>query len=209
MIFKNFVLGPVNCNCYVVADENKKEGFIVDIGGRGDFVFSKIEKMGISIKYIFCTHGHFDHVAGISAFKKLLNIPVCLNKKDLPLYENVKEQTDMFGFEDVEQPPTPPEIFYSDDDEFLVGDIKCKILETPGHTKGGVSIYLPDNKILFSGDTLFESSVGRTDLPGSSHFDIINSIKNKLLVLPDDISVFPGHGRPTKIGDEKIYNPYL
>ena len=91
----------------------------------------------------------------------------------------------------------------------MVGDIKCKILETPGHTKGCVSIYLPDNKILFSGDTLFESSVGRTDLPGSSHFEIINSIKNKILVLPDDTSVFPGHGRPTKIGDEKIYNPYL
>ena len=88
MIFKNFVVGPVNCNCYIIADENKKEGFIVDIGGRGDFVFSKIEKMDISIKYIFCTHGHFDHVAGISAFKKLLNVPVCLNKKDKYIASN-------------------------------------------------------------------------------------------------------------------------
>lgn len=209
MIFKNFVLGPVDCNCYIIADENTKEGFIVDIGGRGDFVFSYVEKIGIIVKYIFCTHGHFDHVAGILAFKKKLNVPVCLNKKDLSIYENVNEQTRMFGFEDVEQPPAPPEIFFSEGNEFIVGNIKCKIIETPGHTKGGVSIYLPEHKILFSGDTLFESSIGRTDLPGSSHTEIITSVKDKLFVLPDDVSVFPGHGRPTKIGDEKIYNPYF
>ena len=203
MIIKTFVAGFLENNMYLVLDETSKKGVLVDATENLPEI-SEAAK-GYDIEYIFLTHGHFDHILGLNDLKKTLNAKSVINHNDLVISDNINEFTRMFN-----QPDSIPpkyELYVKDGDEIRVGNLKFKVITTPGHTEGGVC-YLIDDK-LFSGDTLFRGSVGRTDLFGGDFKKLSDSIKNKLFKLDSKIKVYPGHGPETTIGYEKQYNEIL
>ena len=203
MIIKTFVAGFLENNMYLVLDETSKKGVLVDATENLPEI-SEAAK-GYDIEYIFLTHGHFDHILGLNDLKKTLNAKSVINQNDLVISDNINEFTRMFN-----QPDSIPpkyEFYIKDGDEIRVGNMNFKVITTPGHTEGGVC-YLIDDK-LFSGDTLFRGSVGRTDLFGGDFKKLSDSIKNKLFKLDSKIKVYPGHGLETTIGYEKQYNEIL
>ena len=208
MIIKLFVLNMIQTNTWVVTDEESKETVIIDLGGDYKKVFDYIKEIGGNLKYILCTHGHFDHVLGISDMQKDgINIPVYINKNDEELAtKHLNSTLEMFGLDGHYQ-----EIkisgYLDEKTELYIGKTPIKIIETPGHTKGGICIQI-DN-MLFSGDTLFRREIGRCDLEGGNYNEIINSLKTKLALLPDNMIVYPGHDASTTIGEEKRYNRYF
>ncbi|MBO6087774.1 MBL fold metallo-hydrolase [bacterium] len=200
MIIKTYTAGFLENNMYLVLDEKSKKGILID----ATECLSEIieDAKGYDIEYILLTHGHFDHILGLNDFKKALNSKAVINQNDLVISDNVNEFTRLFN-----QPDTIPPVyekFVKDGDELAVGNLKIKVLATPGHTEGGVC-YIIDDK-MFSGDTLFRESVGRTDLFGGDFAKLKDSIKNKVLKLNDNITVYPGHGPTTTIKHEKKYN---
>lgn len=201
MKIERIPVGVYAANCYIVIDEYTKDAIVVDPGSEYAVIKDEIEKLGANVKYIFVTHGHIDHTGAVAELRKFLKVPVCLNEKDEKLIMNGGY---MFG--------TPKncgkaDIQIEEGDTFNIGNMKLKCLETPGHTLGGMC-FIIDNAV-FTGDTLFSGSIGRTDFEGGSFEDIISSIKSKLLVLPEDTIVLPGHGDHTTIKNEKVYNPFL
>ena len=203
MIIKTYVAGFLENNMYLILDEQSKKGVLID----ATECLSEIieDAKGYDIEYILLTHGHFDHILGLNDLKKSLNAKALINKNDLVISDNVNEFTRLFNQPD-SVPPTY-EGFVNDGDELTIGNLKIKVLATPGHTEGGVC-YLIDDK-LFSGDTLFKGSVGRCDLPGGDFSQIQTSIKDILFKLADNVTVFPGHGEKTTIGYEKKFNEIL
>jgi glyoxylase-like metal-dependent hydrolase (beta-lactamase superfamily II) len=200
MIIKQFVAGLLENNMYLILDEISKKGVLID----ATIALPEIiqEAKGYDIEYILLTHGHFDHILGLNELKKELGAKAVINKNDVIVSDNINEFTRMFDLPD----STPPsyEMFADDNDEITSGNLRFKVITTPGHTEGSVC-YLIDDK-LFSGDTLFMESVGRTDLFGGNHKKLTESIKNKLFKLDDNIEVYPGHGEQTTIKHEKKYN---
>lgn len=190
--------GVYAANCYILVDEDTKECAIIDAGGDADEIETAIEDMNGSPKYLLLTHGHFDHVGGVEEICKKYNIPFYISKTD---EEYMEKDNSVFG--------TLPKAsgYLKEGDTIKLGNYEIKVIETPGHTKGGLSFFV-DGKV-FTGDTLFQGSVGRTDFIGGDMSEIISSIKNKLLPLGDDVRVYPGHGASTTIGIEKVRNPYL
>lgn len=196
--------GLFGANCYIVYDETTKDGIIVDPGGNPKGIFDICKKNELNIKYIILTHGHGDHIGGVYEIKLLTNAKVLMNQKDeylvqggnqrmIPAFRSIK------AFEIDE--------YIKDGDCIKLNGFSVEIIETPGHTPGGVCLKIDD--ILFSGDTLFKGSIGRTDFELGSQYEIINSIRKKLLVLPDETKVYPGHEGETTILFEKKYNPYV
>jgi len=208
MIIKLFVLNPLQTNTWVVTDEKSKETIIIDLGGDYKKVFEYIKEIGGNLKYILCTHGHCDHVMGLSDLQKDgIDIPVYINKNDEELATKyLNPMLEMFGL-DGNYGKIKISGYLSEKTELNIGETPIEIIETPGHTKGGVCIKV-DN-ILFTGDTLFRREIGRCDLIGGDYNEIINSLKTKLALLPDDIIVYPGHDATTTIGEEKKYNIYF
>jgi glyoxylase-like metal-dependent hydrolase (beta-lactamase superfamily II) len=206
VIIKTFVEGPIDANNYLVIDEKTNEGFLVDCSSPREEFINAIKNSGINLKYIFLTHGHFDHILGVDKFKEVFGTKVFISKDDLSQVEYLPTLTQMFLGAKSQEIKTKFD-FVTDGDEFQVGNLKIKAISTAGHTKGGMS-YLVEDK-LFSGDTLFRYSVGRCDLPEGDYGQIKNSVKNKLFVLPDKTEVFTGHGEKTTIGFEKKYNEIL
>ncbi|NPA52885.1 MAG: MBL fold metallo-hydrolase [Aquificae bacterium] len=203
-MIKVFAVGPLQENTVIIADDTTKEAVIVDPGAEGEKILSKLE--GLKPVAIINTHGHLDHVGQVGFLKKKLDIPFYLNKKDTYLINN-----DIFpGFAQlIGAVPCPaPDYNLEEGDEIPFGKRKFVVIETPGHTPGGVCFYDPDNKILISGDTLFRRGVGRTDLPGGDADTLKNSLK-KLMELPEDTVVIAGHGDTTTIGEEKHHNPFI
>ncbi len=205
MIFKTYVVGPIECNCYVIGCSETNDAAVVDPGGDSERIAKFLKDNSLNLKYILCTHGHFDHIGGVADLLDEFNVPVYISEKDSFLYNDIKGQGALFGIS-FRQPPVPSG-FISEKSELKIGNIDVKVIETPGHTPGGLCFYI--GGFILSGDTLFETSIGRTDLPGGSYSSLINSIKNKLLVFEDSVKVFPGHGSPTSIGIERRFNPYL
>jgi len=191
MIVKRFTVGTLFTNCYVVGCEETKEAVLIDPGleskREAEKILNFIKQNGFHIKYIINTHGHPDHIAGNTVMKKATGAPVLIHESDA-----VRVHADRK---------------LRDGDVLHVGSLKLVVLHTPGHTKGGISLL--GDKVVFTGDTLFPSSIGRTDFYGGSFEEIIESIKTKLLPLPDSFKVYPGHYPPTTIGEEKRNNPFL
>lgn len=197
--------GIYAANCYIVYDENAKEGIVVDPGGDVDDIINRIEKLGLSIKYIVLTHGHGDHIAGVKGLKNHTGAKVAIHKDDAYMVrDGRKNLSSMMAMGTVE---FEPDILLDENDVIEFGNIKCEVIHTPGHTPGGITLRIGDS--LFTGDTLFAGSIGRTDFEGGSFDTIINSIKTKLMVFPDDTKVYPGHGPSTTIKMEKRYNPFI
>lgn len=205
MIIKTFVAGPVQANNYLVVDENSKEAVLIDCSDKQPEIIEAVEKLGAKVKYILLTHGHFDHVLGVDDMKKELEAKALIHKDDVIQMANTSTIMTMFGLQGTVNPSADG--FIQDGEELLIGNAKIKVIHTPGHTQGGVC-YLIEDK-LFSGDTLFKSSVGRTDLPGGNFKTLVNSIKNILFNLDDNTTVYPGHGSQTTIGYEKKFNEIL
>ena len=196
--------GIYAANCYLVYDEDTKEGIVIDPGGDADDIINKIEELGLDIKYIVLTHGHGDHIAGVEDLKKYTNAKVAIHKDDAPMVRNGEKNLSSrmaMGTVEIE-----PDILLDEDDVIEFGKLSGKVIHTPGHTPGGISLKIEDS--LFTGDTLFAGSIGRTDFEGSSYDSIINSIKTKLIVFPDETRVYPGHGPSTSIKMEKRNNPF-
>lgn len=202
-----FETGPLSVNTYLLKDEESKEAVLIDVGGSFDELYSKLTEDGYNIKFVLNTHGHFDHVLGESAISQNYpEIPIYMHKDDVPHLERCKEELRYFGYKVDAQPPKITE-FIDENTELFIGKKQIKIIHTPGHSKGSLSYYV-DNK-LFSGDALFFRSIGRTDFYDGDFDTLINSIKSKLMTMPDDTIVFPGHGPSTNIKSEKIYNTWL
>ena len=206
MILKKLVVGPLNTNCYLVWCEETKETAIIDPGFNSTKTLAKIKKLiddfKLSVKFIINTHGHLDHTCGDLLIKKITDAAIAIHEEDAYMLTEISP----WSFLGLEPPKTSPDLTLSDGDIISVGSLEFEVLHTPGHTMG--SICLKHGKILFSGDTLFAGSIGRIDLPESSEEKMRNSIR-KLMVLPDNIVVYPGHGPKTTIGSEKALNPYV
>lgn len=200
MIIKRFIAGQLENNMYLIADEASKKAVLIDASSNIPELIDAAKDY--DVEYILLTHGHFDHIMGLTSLKKALNAKAVICKDDLVISDNINEFTSLFGLPGV----TPPtyEKYIKDGDVIKVGNLEIKVIQTPGHTEGGVCYLIDGN--LFSGDTLFNGSVGRTDLFGGNFKKLSDSINNKLFKLDEKTKVYPGHGDMTTIGYEKKYN---
>jgi len=207
MELKIYTTGPLQVNTYVLKDESSKEAVIIDLGGSFEEIKSGLDKEGYRIKYILNTHGHFDHIFGEpEVMEKYPEIPVLINKEDESHYSRLEHEALAWGFK-TDYSALKPTQYIDENSHIEIGGKQIKIFATPGHSKGSLSYYI-DNK-LFSGDALFCLSIGRTDFPDGDYDTLIKSIKEKLLPLPDDTQVYPGHGFSSDMGNERTNNPYL
>lgn len=204
MILKVLEVGPFMSNCYLVACSRTKDCIIIDPGSDGPVIIRKVKELSLKVRYIINTHAHIDHIGANSEVSGAFDAPLLGHKADLPLFPNRSSSLSLFSGEGKLK---EPDRFVQEGDVLELGDLQVKIIETPGHSPGGISLEI--GGVLFSGDTLFSSSIGRTDTPGGSYEGIIRSIKEKLLVYPDATDVYPGHGPQTTIGYERRHNPFL
>ncbi|MBQ8591877.1 MAG: MBL fold metallo-hydrolase [Lachnospiraceae bacterium] len=199
------VLSICATNCYFVYRENTSEVIVIDPADKGDYIYEKLSEKGFVVKGILLTHAHFDHIWGSNELRELSEAPIYAYEAEKELCEDVRNNVSA----SVRRPYTViPDYYVKDNEEITIADMTCKVLATPGHTIGSCCYYFEEEGILLSGDTLFQESVGRTDLPTGSMGALTRSIKTKLYPLPDDTKVFPGHGDQTTIGYEKKYNPF-
>lgn len=205
IILKQFILGDLENNNYLLIDEASKEAVLIDCTKESSEIDDILKEYNASLKYILLTHGHFDHILGVNDFKKKYDCKVLLHQEDNNLVENIEDFVRRFGMYGLEIQQIDD--FVKENDIINFGDNEIKVIHTPGHTKGGVC-YLVGDKI-FTGDTLFYETVGRTDLPGGSFEQIKSSVQNKLFTLDENIKVYPGHGITTTIRHEKENNNFL
>lgn len=208
LTIKIIEVGPVVANCYLVMDPESRDLIVIDPGWDGGKILSEIEGLGGKLKAVWITHGHFDHLGGVAELVKGLEneIEICLNQDDKILYEN-QGGASLFGFEI--EPGPPVSTWIEEGHKLAVGKYEFMVKHTPGHSPGHVVYYCESEKLLFSGDLIFQNSIGRTDLPSGSYEEIIASIKNKVMVLPDNIVILPGHGPSTSVGVERVSNPFI
>jgi len=207
MIHEMLAVGPLLCNCSIFGDESSHEAMVVDPGDEIEEILRLVARHGLQVKAIFVTHGHIDHIGGAAQLKKATGAPVYLNEDDLLTYSHIETQAAWLGLD----PPETTEIDIParDGDVVRIGPVEFTVLHTPGHTRGSVALWIPSEKKLVSGDTLFRESIGRTDLPGGDGRLILQSIREKFMPLPDDTLVIPGHGPTTTMGHEKSVNYFL
>lgn len=207
MIIKSLVVGPFAANCYIVASSTTKQGMIIDPGAEAEEILKTVQKMGLSISLIAITHAHIDHVGALREVQQRTNAQFAVHEAEKGfLFAAPMRMLTSLGISPVKAPRRPDRLL-KDGDRIDIGDLQFQVLYTPGHSAGGIC--LSGHGTVFSGDTLFNLGVGRTDFPGMSHERLIKSIQEKLMVLPDDTIVYPGHGPPTTIGDERRGNPFL
>jgi glyoxylase-like metal-dependent hydrolase (beta-lactamase superfamily II) len=208
MIIKQIIVGSMAVCCYIAACEKTKKAAIVDPGGDEDKILAEVEKMGVGVEYIIATHGHPDHVCGIRKIQEATGAKIVMHAADALFFgkPEVRDYFSMLGLE----PSPPADIEVEEGDLITIGEENFKVLHTPGHTPGGICLYNPPD--LITGDTLFVGGLGRTDFPGGSDQELLTAIRTKLLVLPPETKVWPGHGyggRQSTIGEEKRSNPFL
>ncbi len=209
---KKFTFNPFSENTYIVWDEETREAAVVDPGMFDESEQNEfddfIKENSIKLKHIINTHCHIDHILGCKFVKDNYSVDYYVPEKDVPLIEFAKAQAGMFNLSLNDDVPKPDK-FLSEETDIKLGANPVKILSTPGHSPGEVCLYFDKEKYCITGDVLFKESIGRTDLWGADFNTLISSIKNKLLTLPDDVTIFPGHGEKSTIGYEKINNPFL
>lgn len=202
---KTLVVSPFEENCYLVWEPEHHSGVIIDPGDEDELIISQVEKNGFEPQAILLTHGHGDHIGAVKPLKEKYDIPIYIGKGDAPMLQSPSENVSaVFGYEIV---CPPADHLVSDGDVIGFGKMKFTVIDTPGHSRGGVCYHI--DRFLFCGDTLFKNSVGRTDLLGGDYETLIASIDKKLLPLPDDLICFPGHGPATTIGEERRNNPFI
>lgn len=202
MIVKSMVVSMFATNCYLVYCKDTGEAVIIDPGAEGKKIVDTARTLNLAIKYIINTHGHIDHIGANSKLKEEFIAPILLSEKDLELYNNPG-----FGLGLVLRKQPRPDRFVAEGDQISFGSISLRVIETPGHTAGGICLI--EKAAVFCGDTLFAGSIGRTDLAGGSHATLMKSIHDRLMVLSPDTAVYPGHGPATTIGTEALSNPFL
>lgn len=207
MIFKSLVVGPLGVNCFILGCETTGEGIIIDAGDDASRIIDTAEGLGLTISQVVNTHGHFDHVGANRAILDHFKAQLLIHEADSPMLARAADVARAYGLQGENSPQ--PEKFLTDGMEIVFGTCRMTVLHTPGHTPGGCCLYLAEEKTVITGDTLFADSIGRTDLPGGSHEQLLESIRTKLFTLPDDVTVYPGHGPETTIGHEKRHNPYF
>lgn len=206
MKVEKFVTGIISTNCYLVINEDTKQAVVIDPAACPSYLMSHIKSEGLKIEAILLTHGHFDHIMGIDGFLSEFDVPVYVHEEDAdamedPVLNQSSTYTSGYTFGKAQ--------YLRDRQTLELAGYTFQVIHTPGHTKGGCCYYVASEGVLFSGDTLFQNSVGRTDFVNSSTSDLVHSVREKLFLLPDDTMVYPGHMGETKIGHEKKYNPYV
>jgi hydroxyacylglutathione hydrolase len=204
MIVRKLEVGPMATNCFIVGSESTKEGLIIDPADEASVILENVNDLGLDVKYVVLTHGHLDHIGALKEVGEKTGAEVAVHSADAYLLQD-HTLGQMFGlFYPI---PSPADRLLEDGDDVDIGDLHFKVMHTPGHTPGGISLF--GHGVVFAGDTLFRFSIGRTDFPGGDYGQLINSIKSKLMVLPDDTVVYTGHGPDTTIGAERHGNPFL
>jgi len=207
MIHEILPVGPLQCNCSVIGDESTREAIVIDPGDNIDQILGLIRKHNLQVKQIVITHAHIDHVGGAAKLRAATGAPIVLNQNDYALLKMLDVQAAWIGM------PSPGKVEIDNSignaDSVKVGPLEGQVIHTPGHSEGSICLYFPLEKKLIAGDTLFAGSIGRTDLPGGSYEKILRSLHDRVLALPDDTIVIPGHGPATTIGEERESNPFL
>ncbi len=197
----------LQCNCSIFGDEQSREAIVIDPGDNIDRILTILARHSLKVKAIVITHAHIDHIGGAAKLKAATGAPVYMNARDQELYDSLDVQASWLQMKTPEKTSIDAEA--RDGDTLTLGDSVFHVLETPGHTQGSISLWIPAENKLIAGDTLFRDSIGRTDLPGGDARQILQSIHDKLLPLPEDAVVIAGHGESTTIGREKAHNPFL
>lgn len=205
MIIKKLEVGPIMANCYILGCDRTKKAAVIDPGDEADRILMTLSELKLTVEYLINTHGHFDHVGANARLKKATGAKLMIHQDDAPMLKDLTSAAATFGLRAENSPA--PDGYLADGDEISFGDISLTVIHTPGHSKGGVSLYTKG--VLFSGDTLFAGSIGRTDLPGGNYDTLIHSIKTRLLCLDKNTIVYPGHGPETSILQEERMNPFL
>ncbi|HHY04191.1 MAG TPA: MBL fold metallo-hydrolase [Thermoanaerobacterales bacterium] len=198
-------VGPLLANCYIIGDYNNKKAAVIDPGGNPEDILNALKEEDFELEYIILTHGHQDHIGGLPKIKEVTGAPIAIHEKDASMLVSPRDNLSAYMGKELTYPSADIEL--KDGQELKVGDLILTIIHTPGHTPGGICIKV--NDIVFTGDTLFAGSVGRTDFPGGSFDQLIESITSKLLPLGDKITIYPGHGGYSTIEQEKSSNPFL
>ncbi|MEW6243910.1 MAG: MBL fold metallo-hydrolase [Bacillota bacterium] len=205
MLVKVLPVGPLQCNCYVVKCEKTGEAMVIDPGASAPRILDALKEAGAACVRVVLTHAHADHIGAVREIRTRLSVPVYIHEADAGMLTDAARNLSLFSGMAVR--PGAPDGLLKDEDAFSVGELSFQVYHTPGHTPGGICIY--GHGVVFTGDTLFAGSIGRTDLPGGSYTTLIRSIKDKLMRLPADVVVYPGHGPESTVGDEKRYNPFV
>ena len=207
MIIETLAVGPFAANCYIVGSSETTQGMVIDPGAEAKAIFKTVQQTGLSISIIVITHAHIDHIGALREVQQKTNARFAIHEAEKGfVFSTPLRMLTSLGVSPVKSPPRPDRLL-KDGDRIDVGDLHFEVLHTPGHSAGGIC--LSGHGVVFSGDTLFNSGIGRTDFPGMSHERLIKSVREKLVVLPDETVVYPGHGPPTTIGDERRGNPFL
>ncbi len=194
-------------NCSIVADEDSRDAFLIDPGDEAGVLLAAVDRLGVKVQAILVTHAHLDHVGALAETKEALGVEVYMHSGELGLYEGVSEQAALFGLPPIRK--TKIDHGLEEGQVLRLGRYELHALETPGHSPASVSFYIPQAQRVIAGDTLFRRSIGRTDLPGGNLDRLLRSIRTKLLTLPAETEVFPGHGESTTVGEEVRHNPFL
>ena len=205
MLIERLVVGMLQCNCYLVGCEETKEGIIIDPGGDAPLILDRAEELGLTIKSIVNTHGHIDHIAANRPVKEGTGAQIAIHEDDAEWL--VTDQGDYARMLGVSLPGPAADVLLKEGDEIAFGNESLRVIHTPGHSLGGIS--LVGDGVVFCGDTLFANGVGRVDLPGGSWEILMDTIKTRLLTMPDDATAYTGHGPPTTIGRERQFNPWF
>jgi len=205
VIIERLEVGPFASNCYLVGADSNQEGIIIDPGAEANNILKRVEALSLKVKIIVLTHGHMDHVGALTEVKEATGAEVAIHSKDAQSLQASQPMSVFSGLPHQALPP--PDRLLEGGDNLDIGDLHFLVLHTPGHTPGGICLL--GNGVVFSGDTLFNFGIGRFDMPGGSGSQLMNSIHTKLMVLPDNTIVYPGHGPETTIGTERQWNPFL